>query len=396
MWQASCKLVLRRPWHCGMQKILLVIGTVVILLLSSFTQDAQPLPAPADVVLTLETEGDVHQFHLGELIPVKFSYSAKAPGRYLWVNQINRLAGGRSLQVSCSPSPQRVSTSPSSLETATFQQMLAAPCGGVGFGFGGGCGDCDGEYRLTAAALTFAVVPLNTYVRFVTPGVYECEASSADVTTTSRDDKIRPALLVKSNPILLTIVNDPAWASSAGLVYAGAYELLCQDDDVAEHRLVQCSDMARRITYLDTTDSLATEVKWFDGRNHGWDNGFWDAIQHSSHPEEALRLMSSRIQEPGFEVSTGVLEWLATSDLRMELPDAFETDTPATYHAQAVEKLRKYIRMLGSSLSQKASNVLAESVKTYRTLAEQNYCEPGSLIPVGEQDQALAAVKVQP
>jgi hypothetical protein len=274
--------------------------------------------------------------------------------------------------------------------------MLDAPCGGVGGGSGGGCGDCDGEYPLTATALTFGVVPLNTYVRFRTPGTYTCEASSADITTTPRNEKIRPALLVKSNPVLLTIVNEPGWAHSAALAYAAAYERLCRDDDVAEYRFLQCSDVARRITYLNTADSLATEVKWFDGRNHSWENGFWDAIQHSSPPEEAVCLMAARIQEPDFEVSTGVLEWLASSELRMEVPNAFHSGTPATYHAQALEKLRKYVRLLEGSLSQKDSNVLSESVKTYRTFAEQKYCEPQSLISRDEQNQVLAGVGIRP
>jgi hypothetical protein len=379
-----------------MQNFLLTTGVVLSVLLSSFAQNAEPVSAPADVVLELGTEGDGHQFHLGELIPINFSYSAKTRGRYVWVSQSRKLAGGRSLQISCSPSAERVSLNPRSVDDVTFGQMLNAPCGGISGGIGVGCGDCDGEYPLTGTALTFGVVPLNTYVRFRMPGTYTCEASSADITTASRDEKIRPALLVNSNPILLTIVNDPGWAHSAALEYTGVYEKLCRGDDVAEHPSLQCSDVARRITYLDTADSLATEVKWFDGRNHGWENGFWDAIQHSSNREEALRLMAARMQEPDFEISTGVLEWLASSELRLEVPDAFQSGTPATYHAQAVEKLRKYVRLLGGSLSQKDSNVLPESVKTYRTFSEQQYCEPHSLIPRKEQNQVLTGLDTRP
>jgi hypothetical protein len=379
-----------------MQNLFLTTVVVLSILLSSLAQNAEPVSAPADVVLKLGTEGDGQQFHVGELIPVKFSYSAKTPGRYILISQSKKLAGGRTLQISCSPSAELVSLNPRSVDDVTFGQMLNAPCGGVGGGFGGGCGDCDGEYPLTETALTFGVVPLNTYVRFRMPGNYTCEASSADITTASRDEKIRPALLVNSNPILLTIVNDPGWAHSAVLAYAGVYEKLCRGDDVAEHRFLQCSDVARRITYLDTADALATEVKWFDGRGHGWDNGFWDAIQHSSNPEEALGLMAARMQEPDFEISTGVLEWLASTELRMEVPDAFQSGTPATHHAQAVEKLRKYVRLLGGSLSQKDSIVLSESVKTYRTFAEQQYCEPQSLIPRKEQNQMLTGLGTRP
>jgi hypothetical protein len=154
--------------------------------------------------------------------------------------------------------------------------------------------------------------------------------------------------------------------------------------------------VTQRITYLDSLDSLAIEVRWFDGRKHSWDNGFWDAIQRSSKPKEALRLMSTRIQEPDFEVSKDVMEWLASSALRMEVPDAFESGQPATYHAQAVEQLRMYVKRLGGSLKQKNSTVLDESLKTYSNFAEQTYCEAQPLIPPEEQGQVLAGLDARP
>lgn len=362
----------------------------------SFGQTTAPMSAPTDVALQLRTDDDGQQYHLGELIPVKFSFSAKTPGRYFWVSQSTKLTGGHSLEISCSPSAEPVRMHSSPVDGVTFSQMLNAPCGGVGGGSGGGCFDCDWEQPLSATPFTFGVVPLNTYVRFRTPGTYVCEASSAEVTATPRDEKIRTALLVKSNPIVLTIISDPAWAHSVAPGYADAYEKLCRGDDVVEHRSLQCFDVARRIAYLDTADSLATEVKWFDGRSHGWESGFWDAIQHSSQPREALRLMTSRMQQPDFQVSSVVLEWLASSELRMEAPDAFQSGTPATYHVQAVETLRKYVRLLGSSLSTKDLAVLPDAVKTYRGFAEQQYCEGQSLISTEEQNQVLPGPRVRP
>jgi hypothetical protein len=237
---------------------------------------------------------------------------------------------------------------------------------------------------------------MNEYVRFCSAGTYTCQASTAQVTSTARNEEIRPALLVKSTPIILTIVDDPGWAHSAAFANASAYEQLCRGNDVAEHRFLECTDVARRITYLDTLDSLAIEVRWFDGRPQGWDNGFWDAIQHSSKPKEALRLMTTRIQEPDFEVSKQVMEWLARSALRMEVPDAFESGEPATYHTQAVEKLRVYVRLLGGSLKQKNWTVLDESVKTYSNFAEQKYCEPDSLITTQEQNSVLTGLGARP
>jgi len=381
-----------------MEKPVLAAVMVFILVLSSFAQRVEPVPAPADVVLELGTEGGGRQFHLGELIPIKFSYSANGPGRYIWAGNGTKLDGGHPLEIACSPAAERVKPYSTSPDDVAFGQILNSACEGVGFGggIGGGCGDCDGEVPLTTAALTFGIVPLNIYVRFRTPGTYTCHGSSAEITATSRDEKIRPALLVKSNPIILTIVDDPAWARPAAIAYADAYDKLCRGDDVAEHRSLQCFDVAERITYLDTAESLATEVKEFDGRNHGWESGFWDAIRQSPHPHEALRMMTFRMQEPDFQVSTSVLEWLASSELRMEVPDAFQSGTAATYHAQAVEKLRKYVRLLGNSLPKKNSNVLTESARTYRTFAEQKNCERQSLISAEEQNQVLAAIADQP
>jgi hypothetical protein len=379
-----------------MQKIFVTIGLVLFVLLSSFAQNVDPVSAPADVLLKLETQAEQRQFHLGEFIPVTFSYSATTPRRYVWVTQSSKLAAGRSLEISCSPAAENVGGSARSGDDMTFARILNAPCGGAGGGYSSGCADCDGEYPLTAKPLMFGIFSLNAYVRFCSPGTYTCQASSAEVTATSRDEKIRPALLVKSNTIVLNIVNDPGWAHSSALAYASAYEKLCRGDGVAEHHFLECTDVARRITYLDTAESLAVEVEWFDGRQHGWDNGFWDAIQHSSNREEALRLMSARIQQPDFEVSTDVVIWLASSALRMEAPDAFMSGTPATYHSQAVEKLLMYVRLLGGSLKQKNSTVLDQSVKTYSNFADQKYCEMQPLIPTEEQNNVLTGLDARP
>jgi hypothetical protein len=51
------------------------------------------------------------------------------------------------------------------------------------------------------------------------------------------------------------------------------------------------------------------------------------------------------------------------------------------------------LRLLGSSLANKNSNVLRESAKTYRTLAERKYCEQQPLIPKPERNQVLGFMR---
>jgi len=128
-----------------MQNIFVTIGLVLFVLLSSFAQDVEPVPAPADVVLKLETEADLTRFHVGELIPVTFSFSATTPGRYLWVSQSGTLTAGRPLEISCKPAAEQVRGNPTSAADLTFEQILHAPCSGVGGGVFAGCADCDAE-----------------------------------------------------------------------------------------------------------------------------------------------------------------------------------------------------------------------------------------------------------
>lgn len=340
----------------------------------SLAQDSRPISARDDVSLRLEIVGPLREFHLGELIPIKYSYASRTAGRYLWVNQSVDLDGGRPVEFSCTPPEGGVSDDPRLNDRVGFDQLLVASCGGFVGGFGGSCGDCELEYPLTATALSFGPAALNKYVHFKAGGAYTCKASAADVTAAPRDSNHRPALLLKSNPIVLTIVNDPGWAHSAAMTYSDEYGKICRGDDVTKDRFLQCSEIAGRLTYLDNPDSLREEVKWFDGRDHGWENGFWLAIQKSSQPKAALQLMTTRMQEPDFQVSNETIRWLASAELRIEAPDAFRGDALESYHNLAVEFLRKYARLLGSSLSNKTPIALAESVKTYRSVAEQRYC----------------------
>ena len=387
-----------------MQKLLLTAIVTFFSCFSSFAQNIEPVPAPADVLLNFTTENDRHQFHLGEFIPITYSYAATTPGKYAWVVSSSKIVGSRGLQVTCSPAadPPRLPPWLAQADRAAkdkFDEMLNPLCPGAGRGMGGsaggvfGCCDGEGGMPLGNTPLGFGVLPLNLYVRFRSPGRYSCVASSAEVTTASSKEEPRQALLVKSKPLDLEIVDDPTWSRSAAATYAIAYDKSCRGNDLPERNFLQCSNTSQQITYLDTADSLAVEVKFFDGKNHGWDNGFWDAILHTSYPVNAVRLMTARIQDPAVEVSTSTLEWLASAALRLDLPEAFETSSPAKYHAQAVEKMRKFVRSLGSSLSAKESGVLPESVKTYSFFADQKNCEGHPLVPKQERDRVLTDLK---
>lgn len=394
---AHLSAVIRRVWN--IRSIYSIVGLVAVLPISLCAQNPEPLPAPDDVSITLATEGDRHDFHLGELVPITYSYSSKSSAKYLWVSEYRTLAAGHGLTITCSPPAEAVRSSSDYRNANLFQQMLAADCGGMGTGggIGGGCAHCQ-AIPLEPKPLEFGVTPLNGFVRFRTPGTYSCIASAADVANASDEAKDRHALMVTSNAITFMITDDPTWAHSAATAYAQQYRKLCRVDDTAEHRLpIECFDLARRITYLDSSESLATEVEEFDGRTtHGWDNGFQNAIWQSSHETEAVKLMTRRIQQPDFQVSTDVLLWLAAQQLKMDAPDAFQGGKPETYHSAAIETVRSLVRRTGESLAKKNPDVLVESVKTYRFFAEQQYCAGQTLIPEDERKLVLRGLRFQP
>jgi hypothetical protein len=374
-----------------------LIGVFFLLwALQTFAQQARPLPAPDDLMLQFSTVGDQHDFHLGELIPVSHNLMALTPSKYLYVSLPGKLAGGSSFDVTCDPGGEKVLPMSPDPNYQRLSEILSPSCigNGVGGGVGGGCGDCDYELPITSNGLSFGPMPLNLFVRFRRPGIYSCTGNSAQVTATAAHEKLRPALLVRSKPLLLKIVDDAGWSQAAIAAYAQAFAKNCRGDDVPQKNFQQCSDISRRITYLDTAEAIDVEASEYDGRNHGWDTGFWDAIQHSSNRGHALRRLRERFPQPDFQVSTSVVDWLTITDLRLENADAFENAPAIAYQEQALEKLRKYVRLLGGSLEKKNSSVVTESVKTYRYYAEQSYCKTDSLIPLDERTALLKRIGV--
>jgi len=90
-----------------------------------------------------------------------------------------------------------------------------------------------------------------------------------------------------------------------------------------------------------------------------------DAIQHSSLPQEAS-LDDSRMQEPDFEVSASVLDWLASSELRMEVPEALKV---ALLRPTTPKPLRRCVSMFVYSETAFPTRALTCSQKVQRPTA---------------------------
>jgi hypothetical protein len=236
--------------------------------------------------------------------------------------------------------------------------------------------------------------PLNLEVRIPKPGTYSCVAIASDVTATPFGEPFRPALLLKSDPLVLKIVNDSTWANAAAEEYGGLLEKNCPQVPLEFKQRSQCWDLSRRIVFLETPAALKIAVSLINGRPEKWSTGFWEAIQKTQYRSDAVRLLTARMQEPDFQASPQLVELLAIWDLHLELPDAFGPAPPSAYTSQAQDILRKYVRLLGSSLGKKQSDILAENAKTYRHFAQASFCSEDSLISPEERAQVLAGLEI--
>jgi hypothetical protein len=357
---------------------------------------SQPIMAPDDVHLSLRTANERDHFRVGEPIPVEASYSANSQ-QYIYVTNAAKLAGGYPLQIECTPKVESIFQADRAVraQQSRFQEILVDPtCGaGIGGGIGGGCGDCDGEITLGSSPLRFANWDLNKYVRFSHSGTYSCRATSAQITTAQKEEKYRSALLLQSNLLTVTLTDDPAWAHAEANALGANYRTDCRTIDNFDKRFAHCADIATRLSYLDTLDALAAKIHLLDGINRGWDNGFWESIETTSHLNDAVKLLTGRIQDADVAVSASVLYWLASSATKSEIPDAFQPGAaPSVYYAEATEQLRKYVRLLGSSLAKKNADALSESLQTYKRIAAQPSCSNGPLIPDVERNTVVQAI----
>ena len=106
-----------------------------------------------------------------------------------------------------------------------------------------------------------------------------------------------------------------------------------------------------------------------------------------------MELITGRIQDPDVAVSDSVLLWLAASAMKSGNPDAFQPGAAAgVYHAQATEQLRKYVRLVGASLTSKNAGALPDSLNTYQRLAVRQSCNGDPLIPDAERYAVLDAI----
>jgi len=365
---------------------------------------------PAGLSFVLTTKNGQTSFHLGEMLEIEEQYSSAVPGKYSLLQNPSKQEGGSASTLTILPGagvvdrrkhPGRVSAN----------AILNAHCAGFGGGEGGGCGDCDGVYKLGAEAIHFPYV-LNYQFTITAPGHYRIRANAANVVST--DDMNRP-IPISSNELDVEILKDDNWSDRQLRLAVGRYEEAQRNYqlngwDVREPDAVEIVQQTETtlameksadiIRFLDTPDSLGEAVRLFDGspRIARYENAFLEAILESSHRDLAVPLLAKRMLDEDFLVSVDFIDLLTAMTIQIEEPTAFDQGDRTSWqqlNPRTLEILRGYVLALGRSLPSKRNGVRELGIATFEHYAAQAYCTNDPLIEKRLADEVVLQVHLE-
>ncbi len=385
-----------------------------VLLQASSAQDVQNIQDkigargnPPGLSFELRTKNGLRKpFRLGEMIEIEEDYSSSLPGRYSLLQNPKKLEGGSFVALEILPA-KGVIDRVHQTGWVSAAAILHARCAGEGIGgaVGGGCGDCDGVYKLGIEPIRFPYV-LNYRFAIAVPGRYTVQARGANVVAAT--DVSKP-ILITSNKLEIEIVRDDTWADDQLQMAVRRYEeaqrrylqngwdkknpataQVPQQWETAQE-MVNASEIIR---FLDTEESLREAVRLYDGspRIVTYENSFLKAILESSHRDLAVRLLKKRMVEGDFLASEDLIDLLTAMTIQVEEPVVFgREDLPSLrqLNPRTLEILREDVLALGESLPAKHGEARELGTATFEKYASRDYCAVGPLIEKGEAQQIL-------
>jgi hypothetical protein len=361
---------------------------------------------PPGLSFVLTTKNGQKLFHLGEMIEIEEDYSSRIPGMYSLLQNPQKVEGGSSSSLTILPSAEVIDRVHQTGKVSAAAILDARCVGeGIGFGEGGGCGDCDGIYKLGIVPVHFPYV-LNYRFAITAPGHYTIQARAANVVSTS---DVRKPISVTSTQLEIEIVRDDNWSHQQLRLAVDRFEearrryLLNRwsagDAGPGEgaqqmETALEIEKSAETIRFLDTEESLREAVRLFDGspRIATYENTLLKAILESSHRELAVPLLANRMADEDFVASVDFIDMLTAMTIQLEEPIAFERGDLSSrqqLNPRTLEILRGYVLALGHSLPSKRSGVRELGIATFEHYAFKEYCASERLIEKRLADQVL-------
>jgi hypothetical protein len=349
-------------------------------------------------------EDQKNVYHLGQIIEIEEDYSSNIPGRYLLLQNPQKVEGGAPSNLTIVPD---VSVIDRVRHTGwvSAAAILISSCGGVGGGGAGFCADCDGVYKLGRDPLHFSY-PLNYRFSITAPGHYTIQARASNVVDAENASK---ALQVISTPLNIEIIQDDNWShqqlrkalerfeqAHLKYIHSGWDSKNPRPDEVGEQMetTLELEQSMEVIRYLDTEESLREAVRLFDGspRIATYENMFLKAILESSHRDLAVSLLAHRMVDDDFGPSVDLIDILTGMTIQSEQPIVFEREDQSSQQQlspRTLEILRGYVLALGHSLPSKHHDVRDMAVATFEHYANEKNCTGEPLIQKELANQIL-------
>lgn len=382
------------------------VAAVLVLLTSAVAQNENASVAegqqPSDLHYELAIKGGRTLFHLGETIELEEAYSAEVLDKYLLLSQPKKI-NGHAAQMTIEPNRGVIDRTRDEGKRSADSILHANCLNRVGGGIGGGCFDCETQWRLSSSPLR---VPFNVTRQFqvTAPGHYFLQTKASNVVVAPTAVQLKVAIALTSNILEIEVVDDPLWSrdtltaaidqfnkAEAKYISYGWDKLPMNQmgtEGMGERVNLEgeMQEATEKMKLLDTEESLAEIVRRYDGANIGWDYYryiLYDGIIQSKHTLLAISLLSERMLQPDFWVSEHVIDQLTAMKLQSQFPSALDSNDSSykkQIYPEARKILRDYILAVGKSLAEKDDKAYAPSLNVFKMYARQDFCTGKPLI----------------
>jgi len=339
----------------------------------SFTQiNANAMAAnPAGVELHLSLEGGRKTFHMGEPIPITYSFTSSKRGAYQLIKWNTQFFD----TFTCDPAASVAESDADLFKSNVFNINGYAP-----------------------APVTLGIYPtkevklLNSYCRFISPGHYRIYATCGRVTTRSAamGQSNKPASVTSDILELDIAPDDPAWDNAQ---LDTLRKNLHSSDEAVQ------ANAQRDLAFLGTNDAVTETLKQLNG-SPLYANRIIDSLFEARDRKFVIDSLKNALVDPNFAVTDNLIDALARLDITMRHPLLHPSAGPDhAYTVEAIEReklifrerptvLAVYCKILQDAIERKTGRAKAMSIVTLLTNAAKY---PDTFVISAAQRRAMAA-----
>ena len=263
--------------------------------LAQWREEEPAPPIDPKIDFRVSVIGKRNEFHLGEIIPIKLSFSSPLKRRY----QVNQATYDRSGRMHY----ERFGVTPAEGAVDPMAEYFAS-----GTFMGGGLT----SFEFLSRKPWTIDLDLNEWVRFTKPGEYKLTVTSTrvKVVDSSKPYGTAPVTAAAKEIILKILPRDPQWERRA---YEEAVASLNNPSDAKEDRLgrsraSRALEILRFLGTEDATRELANQLRSDDPRRRSFDCHI--GLVTSPHRAVALKALKERLVEPDRPIDESIIDTL--------------------------------------------------------------------------------------